>query len=301
MTRVGAAHTSRPTAERVLERRITDSPRDAVAHYRLGVLLLASRDLYECFTPDEKGVVARAEALLATAVGLDPKRAAAHAALGFARHQLGRAADALTCFVAARRLDPKNETVDVYVATLLVELEREHEALAEIARVARRRKVNLAKLRRDLDAAGMPTDAATLLQGFIRARNFLWSWLADEAERIRNSLSRGRRQRLARDALGECLAMSRALRKTFRASRVPAALRPLAAAAARWGIGDDGCRPLLMRRIPRAQRAALVRQAAAVAGAVDAWLNTFPAGKMSTEAAAFMYLMEGIDEIRPRR
>jgi hypothetical protein len=139
------------------------------------------------------------------------------------------------------------------------------------------------------------------MRGFIRARNHLWSWLSDEAERIRNSLSRGRKQRLAREELSQCEAMSRALRAEFRASRVPATLRPLAAAASRWGIGDDACRPLLMGRIPRAALAKLIRQADAIAGEADAWLNTFPPGKMSTEAAAFMYLLEGIDEIRPRR
>jgi len=114
-------------AERSLERRIADSPDDAVAHYRLGVLLLASRDLYRFYAPDDHGVVARAEALLHRAVQLVPGRATGQTALGFARDQLGRPEDALQCFVAARRLDPKNEVVDVYVPTLLAEMGRERE------------------------------------------------------------------------------------------------------------------------------------------------------------------------------
>jgi len=286
------------TPEESLERRVARAPGDAVAHYRLGVLLLATRDLYEFHAPDDTGVVARAEQLLAHAVRLDPKRARAHAALGFARHQLGRPGDALPCFTAARRLDPKDEMADVYVPTLLVELGRDREALAEIARVARRRKVSLARLRSELAAASIEADAEALLQAFIRARNHLWSSLWDEAERIRNSLSKGRKQRLAQAELSACEAMSRALRKEFRASRVPAVLRPLAAAAARWGIGDDACRPLLMRRIPHATRAKLVKQADMLAAQVDAWLNTFAPGEMPTEAAAFLYLMEGVDEMR---
>ena len=289
-------------AERALEQRVASNPGDATAHYRLAVLLLASRDLYEFHTPDADGVVARAEALLARAVELDPVRSRAHAALGYARDQLGRAADALPCLLTARRLDPKNETIDVYVPTLLVELEREPEALAEIERVARRRKVNLAKLRRELAAARFDSDARTLLSnGFIRARNYFWSSLADEAERIRNSLSRGRKQRLARNEAADCLAWSRALRREFNRSLVPAPLRPLAAAAARYGIGDDVCRPLLLKRMPKSSRSKLIAAADRLAAEVDAWLDTFPVGRMSVEAAAVMYLMNGVDEIRPRR
>ena len=74
-------------------------------------------------------------------------------------------------------------------------------------------------------------------------------------------------------------------------------MRPLAAAAARYGIGDDGCRPLLMKRIPKAQKKAkLVATANRLADKVHAWLDTFPSGKMSVEAAAFMYLMNGLEE-----
>lgn len=287
------------TAEQSLERRIADAPNDAVAHYRLGTLLLASRDLYELHAPDDQGVVARAEAVLDRAVQLDPRRATGHAALGFARDQLGRPEDALRCFITARRLDPKNGVVDVYVPTLLAEMGRERDALADIARVARRRKVSLAQLRRELAAARQEPSADALLSGFVRARNHLWSWLRDEAERIRNSLSRGRRQRRAQAELRECEAMSRELRREFRASQVPRALRPLAPAAVRWGIDDDTCRPLLMLRIPRDARARLIRQADALAGVVNAWLDGFAPGKLSTEAAAFMYLMEGVDELRP--
>lgn len=161
--------------------------------------------------------------------------------------------------------------------------------------------MSLAQLRRELAGARQEAAAEALLSGFVRARNHLWSWLHDEAERIRNSLSRGPRQRRAQADLHECEAMSQELRREFRASQVPRALRPLARAASRWGIGDDVCRPLLMRRMPRASRARLIRQADALADAVSAWLDGFAPGRLSTEAAAFMYLMEGVDELRPAR
>ncbi|MEX2154326.1 MAG: hypothetical protein WD825_13385, partial [Gemmatimonadaceae bacterium] len=88
-----------------------------------------------------------------------------------------------------------------------------------------------------------------------------------EAERIRNALDRG-------------------------------SIRSLASVASRFGIGDDVCGPLLMKRIPRKDREKLVKRADTLASKVDAWLDTFPKGKMSAEAAAYMYLMSGVDEIR---
>ena len=283
-----------------LEQRIAAAPNDAKAHYQLAVLLLASRDWYEFYAPDGKGVLARAERLLTRAVEVDPKNARAHGALGFTMHQRGKQLDkALGHFRTARRLDPKDETVDVYVPTILVELEREKEAHAEIARVARRRKIGLAKLKKQFRAAGWKGDAAMLLNdGFIRAQNFMWSRLADEAVRIRNSLDRGRKARIAKAEAADYRTMQRELAREFRISRVPKALRPLAADAKRFGIGDDVGRPWLMQRLSRPARKKLVAKVDALAEAVSAWLDTFPEGKMTAEAAAFMYLLSGADEIR---
>jgi tetratricopeptide (TPR) repeat protein len=283
----------------ILERRIAEKPSDARVHYQLAVLLLATRDLHAFHTPDAEGVLTRAEKLLIRAIELDPEHALSYAKLGFTYHQLGRLEQALASFQTARELDPKDATVDVYVPTILVEMYREPEAMAELTAVARRRKVNLAKLRKALANVGFPADARTILaNGFIRARNFSWSAMMDEAERIRNSLDRGRKQRLAREELGECMEHQRELKRAFDASRVPPALRSLASAASRFGVGDDVCRPILMKRIQKKQRERLIRDSDKLARKVDEWLNTFPEGQMSTEAAAFMYLLNGIDEIR---
>jgi tetratricopeptide (TPR) repeat protein len=284
----------------ILERRIVENADDARAHYQLAVLLLATRDLYAPILPDAEGVLARAEKLLRRAIELDPKHALSHAKLGYTYHQRGdRLEQALASFQKARELDPKNAIVDVYVPTILVEMYKEPDALAELTAVARRRKVNLAQLRKKLRKVGFPVDARTLLtNGFIRARNFLWSATMNEAERIQNSLDRGRKQRVAKEELDECMEHQRELKRGFDASRVPPAIRSLASAASRFGVGDDVCRPILMKRIPKQQLGKLIRDSDKLARKVDEWLNTFPEGQMSAEAAAFMYLLNGIDEIR---
>jgi tetratricopeptide (TPR) repeat protein len=281
-----------------LEREVA-SGGDARAHYRLAVLLIASRDLYEFDTPDDTGVLRRAEELLARSIQQEPRNAAAYAALGFAQHQLGRAEDALASFRKSRSFDRTNATVDVYVPTLLVELGREAEALSDLKGVARRRKVSLAGIRKELLKIGPAAGAADLLfSGFIRARNYLWSELADEAERIRNTLERGRRKRLHDAEERQCREHQADLIAAFRLARVPRKLRRLARAASRYGVGDDFCRPRLMQEIPKRELRRLIRDADKLAGAVDEWLNGFPEGKMSVEAAAFLYLMSGIEEAR---
>jgi tetratricopeptide (TPR) repeat protein len=271
----------------LLQKRIDADPNDAKAHYQQAVLQLATRDLYEFYAPDEAGVLDRAEKLLARAVALDPSDSAAHAKLGFTYHQLDRLEPALASFRTARKLDPKDATVDVYVPLILVELEREKEAQAELTAVARRQKVPLAKLRKEIEKVGWVADARTLLtNGFIHARNYLWSEMSDEAERIRNSLERGRKRRVAKEELDECRAFQRELKSGFDASRVPPALKALTAAASRYGIGDDPCRHLLMKKIPKQERAKLIKLADRLAPRVDAWLDSFGGGdKMSNEAA----------------
>lgn len=283
-----------------LEQRIAGNPDDATALYQLAVLLLATRDLYAFYMPDDPPVLARAEKLLTRAIDLDSSQASFHAKLGFTYLQLrGRLELALASFRTARRLNPDDKVVDVYVPTILVEMGKEKEALAELMAVARRHKVNLEKMRKELAKAGYPADAVTLLtNGFIRARNYLWSGLMDEAERIRNSLERGRKQRVAKEERDECMERQRELEHSFDPSRVPASIRSLAGAASRHGIGDDPCRYLLMKKLPKKEREKLIKQVDGLARKVDQWLNTFGDGQMSTEAAAMMYLLNGVEEIR---
>ena len=243
----------------------------------------------------------QARRLLEEAIERDPKHAAAHAALGYTNDHLGRRWEqALACFRKARRLDPDDRISEVYVLTLLAEMGREKQALAGIRAAAKRHGLDLAKLRRELAAARFPADARTLvMNGFIHARNFKRSAIGDEAERIRNEREPGRARRNADAERKECLKHQKALARSFEASRVPAAFRVLAPWASRYGVGDDVCRPLLMARLTRAQRAKLIRLVDAHARAINAWLDTFPQGKkMTAEAAAFLYLTEGVEEMR---
>jgi len=133
---------------------------------------------------------------------------------------------------------------------------------------------------------------------FIRARNFFRSRLADEAERIRNRKEPGRARRQAVAEREQCAEFQRELAAGFDAARVPEALRPLADWAVRYGIGDDGCRPYLMKRLTKKQKAALIRAMDEKSELVQRWLDSFAPGSMSSEAAAFMYLAEGVEEIR---
>jgi hypothetical protein len=75
-------------------------------------------------------------------------------------------------------------------------------------------------------------------------------------------------------------------------------LRALAVWASRYGIGDDVCRPYLLKRLPKKQREQLVLAVDRSAAALHAWLDSFAEGRMTDEAAAFMYLAQGVEEIR---
>ena len=288
--------TKPPDAVEQLEQRVAADGDDALAHCQLAVLLLGTTGFYEY---GDSPVFARTQKLLERAVKLDPSNALAHSALGFTLAHRGRQEQALEHFRAAHRLDPKNKTVEVYIATMLVELEREEEALKLLAAMGSRHGVKLAKLKADLAKAAFPVDAHHILvNGFIHARNFLRSYLEDEAERMRNSIDRGRKRRVAKEELDRCRQDQLELERDFDPKRVPAPLHALSAAAARYGVGDDVCRPLLMGKIPKKEREKLVRQADKLAAAVDKWLGTFADGQMPAEAAAFMYFMSGIEEIR---
>jgi hypothetical protein len=277
------------------QRSIADGPEDADALYRLAVLRLE-----EYSWANGREQLRQARDALRRAVGLRPGHAPSQAALGYVHDLLGarNAKQALACLREARRLSPRDKIYEIYVITLLQEAGEEEEALAEVKAAALRHGVDLKALLRELDAAGMKADAAALLQGFLRARNFLKSQLRDEAEQILNRLQPGRAQREAVAQHTRCAEDQRELARRFRASRVPVDLRALSVWASRYGIGDDYCRPYLLKRLPKKQREQLVRTMDRHAAALQAWLDSFAEGRMTDEAAAFMYLAEGVEEIR---
>jgi hypothetical protein len=276
----------------ILERRIAADADDAAARYELAILLL---DEYS--GTGEPQLLDRAREHLTRAVARRPAHAPSHAALGYTHACTDTGLEqALACFREARRLNARDTVGEVYVLTLLASMGREDEALAGIEAAAPRHGVDLGALRSDLARVGFPADASTLLaNGFIRAESFYRSALA---ERIRNALDPARGRRAAATERARCLEEQQHLERSFDASRVPEPLRPLASWASRYGIGDDCCRPLLIKGLTPEQRAQLVREVDEHAGTIEAWLNSFAEGQMTIEAGAFLFLAEGVEEIR---
>ncbi len=82
------------------------------------------------------------------------------------------------------------------------------------------------------------------------------------------------------------------------ATKVPAELRSLVPLAEYWGIGDDVIRDVLQESESQAQKAALAKAVNPHNAAITAWLDSLPAGQpMSDEAAAFMYMQLGLEEM----
>lgn len=279
-----------------LERRVATEAGDADARYKLAVLLLEAHGWTR-----ERELLSRARDVLKQAVKLRPSHAPSHAVLGFVHDQGGvrGAKQALACMHEAHRLNPGDKIYEVYWITLMEEAGQEKEALAAIKAAAPRHDVDWKKLLRELAKAGFELDAASLLMTrFIRARNFLKSRLGDEAERIQNRLQPGRGRREAAAQHERCLEDQRELESSFDDSRVPESFRALSSWASRYGVGDDHCRPWLLKRLAKKQRTQLVSAVDRHATSIHGWLDTFPEGKMPAEAAAFMYLALGVEEIR---
>jgi tetratricopeptide (TPR) repeat protein len=285
----------------ILERRIAEDAEDATSIYQLAVLLwdeLTRDPLRQDEEHWNKGL-ARIRTLLTRVITLDPKHARAYAQLGYTLGMLLEFEQALAVYRLARKLDPKRAVVDVAVADMLAALDRKEEFLTEVEALAKRQKVDLKAHRAEIARTGWEETPDLLLQAFIRPDNFLRSELSDEAERIRNSQVKGRRQKVAKRERDDCAQRQKQLKKEFKATRVPKELRSLAAAASKYGIGDDVCRPLIMKKVPKATRARLIKAVDKLSAKVQSWLDSFGGGdKMSVEAAAYMYLYEAIEEIR---
>jgi tetratricopeptide (TPR) repeat protein len=278
----------------VLNERISVNADDGEARRRVAVLLLSLHG----WTPRRR-LLTQARDELVRALDRRPKDARSHALLGYVYDLRGEGTRALACFRQARRLKPRDRVYDVYVLTLLVTHGSRKKTLAEIRAAALRHQVDLVRLRRDLRAAGLRPDAEALLSnGFIRARNFFKSSLADEAEGILNALEPRRARAQATAERKRCAGDQRALRRSFDASRVPLPLRALTQWASRYGVGDDACRGYLLERVAKKTRATLISQVDAHAQAIQSWLDSFGGRSMPPEAAAFMYLALGVEEIR---
>jgi hypothetical protein len=97
---------------------------------------------------------------------------------------------------------------------------------------------------------------------------------------------------------GFCERERREAMKRFDARAVPADLRRLIPAARRFGVGDDVCRPLFIRKAPKGARAAVVKSVDAQAPRIDRWLKELEGAPYGREAAAFFWLLEAVEELR---
>jgi hypothetical protein len=83
----------------------------------------------------------------------------------------------------------------------------------------------------------------------------------------------------------------------FNPAQVPDDLRDLAPLAQKWGIGDDLLRNELIDSASPAELQALRDAVLPKMDRITQWLDSFPPDALSPEAAAFMYLLEVVDEL----
>lgn len=80
-------------------------------------------------------------------------------------------------------------------------------------------------------------------------------------------------------------------------NNVPDEFKDLLPLARKWGVGDDAIRGDVTEAATEAEKQELVSTLTGKLGAIDRWIDSFPEGMMSDEAAAFMYMGEAIDEL----
>lgn len=86
-------------------------------------------------------------------------------------------------------------------------------------------------------------------------------------------------------------------RTVLSVKNVPNEFKDLLPLARKWGIGDDAIRGDVTEAATQAERQELVSALTGKLCAIDRWIDSFPEGMMSDEAAAFMYMGEAIDEL----
>ena len=79
---------------------------------------------------------------------------------------------------------------------------------------------------------------------------------------------------------------------------VPSYLHDLIPLVTKWGIGDDIIRDDLHKKITEEDKKELIQLLKGRTHEINAWLDSFGSNLMSNEAASFMYMMLGLDEMR---
>ncbi|MGI9316401.1 MAG: hypothetical protein ACR2QW_03615 [bacterium] len=95
-----------------------------------------------------------------------------------------------------------------------------------------------------------------------------------------------------KEALREYLAQN-----TLEQQNVPEEFRMLLPLATKWGIGDDAYRGDITEAATSKEKQELVSALTGKLGAIDRWITSFTEGAMTDEAAAFMYMLEAVEEM----
>lgn len=82
---------------------------------------------------------------------------------------------------------------------------------------------------------------------------------------------------------------------------IPPDLRGLIPIAQRFGIGDDVCRGLAIRKTRPTERRSVVEAVDRCAQRIEAWLAESGVPPYGREAACFFWLLEALEEMEPRR
>jgi hypothetical protein len=80
-------------------------------------------------------------------------------------------------------------------------------------------------------------------------------------------------------------------------NNVPIEFQTLLPLAIKWGIGDDAIRGDVTEAATEFEKHELASALTGKLGAIDKWIDSFPEGSMSNEAATFMYMIEAVEEL----
>ncbi|MES9969858.1 MAG: hypothetical protein ABW092_07460 [Candidatus Thiodiazotropha sp.] len=86
-------------------------------------------------------------------------------------------------------------------------------------------------------------------------------------------------------------------RTNLLANNVPIELQALLPLAIKWGISDDAIRGDVTEAATETEKLELTSALSGKLGTIDRWLDSFPEGFMSDEAAAFMFMIEAVEEL----
>ncbi len=270
----------------------TTDPARAEGHFDRGLA-----ELHQYLFHFMEAALPRAVDAFRLATTLAPNKASHWVALGSALDASDLPVEAMAALRHANEVDPEDNEVEIFVLTLLSESGPEREAMAAVEALAKRNGVDLESLRRELADAGMPVNArALLMNGFLRARNFLRSTLEDAIERSHRVHDPEEWARQAESEQRDCFETQEELQDNLNPNQVPDGLHDVMPWAIRLGVGDDVCRSMLVERLTTGERSSLLRVIRKHASSIHSWLDTFQDKPMTPEAAAFMYLLLGVEE-----